>query len=219
MVTYKCWKCDYPLVGGTCDNGCPPANEVPQVTVSAQDWEGPQTIDEARCFDSGFKAGLTTYAREKGDSTLKSGNELLRRLMDEQGWKTIETFEKLQAKAGEESLMLAMMLTPEDDTAAYDADPSDPLSDAEINSLVRTVTDYDRAMEVLDDIERDMTHSDDADATLNAMVSRIQEFRTLMNARPPSCEHGIEEGEFCEACREDYRTARFDFDNGTDEIQ
>lgn len=87
--------------------------EPPPMTVSAQDWEGPQTIDEARCFDSGFKAGLTAYAREKGESTLRSGNELLRRLMDEQGWSTIETFERLAKRIDEEVLQRAIVLTPE----------------------------------------------------------------------------------------------------------
>lgn len=34
-------------------------------------------------FYSGYIAGLTAYARECGHSTLKSDNDLLRRLMDE----------------------------------------------------------------------------------------------------------------------------------------
>ena len=85
-----------------------------QMTVTAQDWEGPQTIDEARCFDQGYKSGLTAYAREKGDSTLKIDNELLRRLMDDQNWKTIETFERLQQLASDEVLKAAMVLTPEE---------------------------------------------------------------------------------------------------------
>lgn len=65
------------------------------VTTTTQDWEGPKTLDEASCYHQGFIGGLTAYAREKGDSTLKSKNELLSRMMDEQGWKTIETLEKL----------------------------------------------------------------------------------------------------------------------------
>jgi len=65
--------------------------------VGAQQSE-PQTVDEARCLNDGFKAGLTAYAREVGHSTLRSKNDLLRRLMDEYGWKTIETFEKITGR-------------------------------------------------------------------------------------------------------------------------
>lgn len=72
--------------------------ELAAATCTVQDWEGPQTHDEARCFHQGFLSGLTTYARESGVSTLKSTNDLLRRLMDEQGWKTVETYERLAAK-------------------------------------------------------------------------------------------------------------------------
>ena len=65
------------------------------VAVSAGPSPGPQTHEEARQFHEGYLAGLTVYARESGHSTLKSKNELLRRLMDEQGWKTVEMFETL----------------------------------------------------------------------------------------------------------------------------
>lgn len=64
-------------------------------TVGSEEWKGPQTQEEASCFHNGFLSGLTVYARETGHSTLKSDNPLLARLMDEQGWKTIEAFEKL----------------------------------------------------------------------------------------------------------------------------
>lgn len=75
---------------------CLPDELKPQTpTTASQESPGPQTHEEARQFHEGFLSGLTVYARERGDSTLKSKNELLRRLMDEQGWKTIETFEKL----------------------------------------------------------------------------------------------------------------------------
>lgn len=73
----------------------PVSEEATVVTTTAQDWEGPKTLDEASCYHQGFIGGLTAYAREKGDSTLKSANELLRRMMDEQGWKTVETLERL----------------------------------------------------------------------------------------------------------------------------
>lgn len=62
---------------------------------SASESPGPQTHEEARQFHEGVLSGLTIYARESGHSTLKSDNHLLRRLMDEQGWKTIEMFESL----------------------------------------------------------------------------------------------------------------------------
>jgi hypothetical protein len=64
-------------------------------TTTSQAWEGPKTIEEAQSFDHGFKAGLTAYARETGDNTLKSANPLLSRLMDEQSWRTVEWFEKI----------------------------------------------------------------------------------------------------------------------------
>ena len=65
------------------------------VTVTSQDWEGPKTLDEAMCLHQGVLSGLTIYASECGHSTLKSDNELLRRLMDEEGRKAIEIFEKV----------------------------------------------------------------------------------------------------------------------------
>jgi hypothetical protein len=63
--------------------------------TAAVEWEGPKTHEEARCFHQGFLSGLTVYARESGASTLKRDNPLLKRLMDEQGWKTIEEFERI----------------------------------------------------------------------------------------------------------------------------
>lgn len=59
----------------------------------------PATADEVQFYHNGFIAGLTAYAREKGDSCLKSDNALLKRLMDEQGWKTIESFEQVTNQA------------------------------------------------------------------------------------------------------------------------
>ena len=66
--------------------------------VSTEPWAGPQSHEEARCLHEGFIAGLTAYARESGHSTLRRDNDLLRRLMDEHGWKTIETYEALSQK-------------------------------------------------------------------------------------------------------------------------
>ena len=71
------------------------APKVMEPTVSAGPSPGPQTHEEAVQFNEGFLAGLTAYAREKGESTLTKENELLRRLANEQGWKTIETFERI----------------------------------------------------------------------------------------------------------------------------
>ena len=39
-----------------------------------------------------------------------------------------------------------------------------------------------RVMEQMDAIEREATHSDDSDATLNAIVLRIQRFRDALKA-------------------------------------
>ncbi len=77
-------------------DGCLPDELKPQVmTTASKEWEGPKTHEEAQMFHQGFISGLTVYARERGDSTLRRENELLRRLMDEQGWKTIESYEKI----------------------------------------------------------------------------------------------------------------------------
>lgn len=70
-------------------------NDTQQMEVTSQPWAGPQTHEEAKCFHQGFISGLTVYARESGHSTLRTVNELLRRLMDDQGFKTIETYELL----------------------------------------------------------------------------------------------------------------------------
>ena len=75
------------------------AEETEAMQATVEDWAGPQTHEEARCYHNGVLGGLTAYARERGDSTLKSENDLLRRLMDEAGFSTIEIFERLQAKA------------------------------------------------------------------------------------------------------------------------
>jgi len=77
-----------------------------QVAVASQDWEGPQTKEEARCFHQGFSAGVTKYAGAIGHSTLRSANETLRKLMDEDGWKTIETYERLAEKGREATVKL-----------------------------------------------------------------------------------------------------------------
>lgn len=71
--------------------------EVIEPTTTTQDWAGPQTHEESNCYHQGFIGGLTVYARERGESTLKSQNPLLARLMDEQGFATIDTFERLSA--------------------------------------------------------------------------------------------------------------------------
>ena len=68
-------------------DACLPDELRPQpMACIARDSEGPKTHEEARFFNEGFKSGLRVYARESGHSTLRSENDLLRRLMDEQGW-------------------------------------------------------------------------------------------------------------------------------------
>ena len=69
-------------------------------TATTEDWSGPKTHEEARMYHQGFIAGLTAYAREKGDSTLKSENHILRGLMHSQGFATLEVFEKLSVERG-----------------------------------------------------------------------------------------------------------------------
>lgn len=62
---------------------------------ASQDSPGPQTHEEARQFHEGFLAGATAYCAAIGHSCLKSDNPKLREVFDVQGWKTIETFEKM----------------------------------------------------------------------------------------------------------------------------
>lgn len=64
---------------------------------TTQDWTGPKTVEEAQCYHQGFIGGATAYARERGDSTLKTGNEILGKLMTEQAWKTVEAMESTMA--------------------------------------------------------------------------------------------------------------------------
>jgi hypothetical protein len=66
-------------------------------TTSATNSPGPQTHEEAKQFHEGFLAGATAYCAAVGHSGLKSDNPKLREVFDAQGWKTIETFEKLEA--------------------------------------------------------------------------------------------------------------------------
>lgn len=66
---------------------------------TAQDWAGPKTVEEAQCYHQGFIGGATAYARERGDSTLKTRNEILDKLMTEQAWKTVEAMESAMATA------------------------------------------------------------------------------------------------------------------------
>ena len=74
------------------------ANERVQNQVTAVPWEGPKTLDEARCFHEGFLAGATAYAKELCVASKKEDNPLLASLFDEQGWKTIEMYESLIGK-------------------------------------------------------------------------------------------------------------------------
>ncbi len=60
----------------------------------ATDSPGPQSANEAKWLYDGYRAGITAYAAAVGHSTLRSKNPTLARLFDEQGWKTIELFEK-----------------------------------------------------------------------------------------------------------------------------
>lgn len=80
-----------------CSFGDNRMSEVLEPTTTTQGWAGPRTHEEANCYHQGFLGGLTVFARERGESTLKSQNPLLARLMDEQGFATIETFERLPA--------------------------------------------------------------------------------------------------------------------------
>lgn len=54
----------------------------------------PQTANEARWFLEGVHAGVTRYAAANGDCTLRSGNDLLRQLLDEACDEAIGYFRK-----------------------------------------------------------------------------------------------------------------------------
>jgi hypothetical protein len=75
---------------------CDPVVMTP--TVSSNPPEDPRTHEEARQFHEGFLAGATAYAAAVGHSTLKSDNPKLCEVFDAQGWKTIETFERIGAR-------------------------------------------------------------------------------------------------------------------------
>ncbi len=63
--------------------------------VSSHGPTAPKTHEEAQFFHDGFLAGATVYAGAVGHSQLKSDNPKLCEVFDAQGWRTIETFEKL----------------------------------------------------------------------------------------------------------------------------
>lgn len=60
--------------------------------------QDPATMDEARQFHEGFLAGATAYAAAVGHSTLKRDNPQLRDVFEAQGWRTIETFERITGR-------------------------------------------------------------------------------------------------------------------------
>lgn len=68
---------------------------IQEIVAYATASPGPQTHEEARQFHDGFLSGATAYAAAIGHSTLKSNNPKLCEVFDAQGWRTIETFEKL----------------------------------------------------------------------------------------------------------------------------
>lgn len=68
---------------------------IQEIVAYATASPGPQTHEEARQFHEGFLSGATAYACAVGHSTLKSNNPKLCEVFDAQGWRTIETFEKL----------------------------------------------------------------------------------------------------------------------------
>jgi len=68
------------------------------MTPTTQPWEGPKTVEEALAFNKGFRAGATAYAAKVGHPTTRKDNEALVAVLDEQGWKTIELFEKLTGR-------------------------------------------------------------------------------------------------------------------------
>ena len=70
---------------------------IQEIVAYATASPGPQTHEEARQFHDGFLSGATAYAVAVGHSGLKCDNQQLREVFDAQGWKTIETFEKLAA--------------------------------------------------------------------------------------------------------------------------
>ncbi len=70
---------------------------IQEIVAYATALPGPQTLEEARQFHEGFLSGATSYARAVGHSTLKRDNPKLAEVFDAKGWKTVETFEKLDA--------------------------------------------------------------------------------------------------------------------------
>lgn len=54
----------------------------------------PLSYEEAKWLHEGFLAGATVYATACGHSALKSDNEILRKVFDEQGYKTLTALER-----------------------------------------------------------------------------------------------------------------------------
>ena len=68
-------------------------------TLARDPHEMEQTMDEAKAFHNGFLLGASMYAATVGHSTLKEDNEVLRALMESQGLKTIEAFERITGRS------------------------------------------------------------------------------------------------------------------------
>lgn len=65
------------------------------VECTAGPGPGPQTTDEVHHFHQGFLAGATAYAVAAGHSGIKTKNDVLKKVFEEQSWKTFDEFERV----------------------------------------------------------------------------------------------------------------------------
>jgi hypothetical protein len=65
-----------------------------QPTNASEGPKNPLSYEEAKWFHEGFLCGATAYAGDVGHSQLPTKNPNLRRVFDNQGWKTIEAYER-----------------------------------------------------------------------------------------------------------------------------
>lgn len=96
----QCHECDQPAVGWDGSSGAMlcAAHYKRTSTPKATEYAGPNTVDEAKAFHEGFKAGAIAYASAIRHPTTAPQNETLTSLIHDSGWRCIEQFEKLTGR-------------------------------------------------------------------------------------------------------------------------
>lgn len=68
------------------------------VEASSDPFYGPNTVEEAKAFHEGFKAGAAAYAKQVKHDADPRINCILADLITESGWRCIEQFEKITGR-------------------------------------------------------------------------------------------------------------------------